>query len=222
MKWCNKCKCFKSTSKFSKNQLYCKLCQKKYQEEHKESIKKRKKEYYQKNRKVILKHQKKYQEKHKGNIAEYSKEWRTRNKDKIAKYLQKNKKRINEKRAEYDRKKREDEPKERIKNTISQLIYYSIKNNKNGYHWENLVGYNLENLMRHLERQFAPDMSWNNYGSYWHIDHIIPISVFNFDNYSHIDFRKCWTLSNLRPLEKIQNIKKGNKINEPFQLSLKL
>lgn len=51
-------------------------------------------------------------------------------------------------------------------------------------------------------------MSWNNYGDYWEIDHIIPINTFNFNSYEDREFQVCWSLANLRPLEKIANRKR--------------
>jgi len=65
-------------------------------------------------------------------------------------------------------------------------------------------------------------MTWENYGTYWHIDHKIPIAVFNYEKPEDIDFRLCWSLKNLQPLEKIENIKKKDKLEKPFQPSLKI
>jgi hypothetical protein len=31
---------------------------------------------------------------------------------------------------------------------------------------------------QHFESLFEPDMSWRNYGSLWHIDHIRPVATF--------------------------------------------
>ncbi len=59
-------------------------------------------------------------------------------------------------------------------------------------------------------------MTWDNYGK-WHIDHTIPISVFNFNRYTDIDFKRCWSLKNLSPMWAKENLVKHNKINEPFQ-----
>ena len=56
-------------------------------------------------------------------------------------------------------------------------------------------------------------MSWDNYGE-WHIDHIIPVSSFSFDNVDSEDFKKCWSLTNLQPLWSYENIKKSNKLEE--------
>ena len=39
-----------------------------------------------------------------------------------------------------------------------------------------LLGYSAQDLKIHLEKQFTSEMSWSNYGSYWHIDHKIPKS----------------------------------------------
>jgi len=64
-------------------------------------------------------------------------------------------------------------------------------------------------------------MSWENYGK-WHIDHIIPISKFNFITSEHLDFKRCWALKNLQPLEAKQNMSKGKKLNNSFQPSLRL
>lgn len=73
----------------------------------------------------------------------------------------------------------------------------------------------------HLERQFLPGMTWENHGRFgWHIDHIIPLSAFNFETPDHIDFKRAWALSNLQPLWWQDNLKKRAKIEGAFQPSL--
>lgn len=99
-------------------------------------------------------------------------------------------------------------------------IRQSLSNGgKNRQHWEDLVGFTLEQLITHLERGFKEGMSWDNYGQ-WHIDHIIPIAVFNFSSPCDIDFKKCWCLKNLQPLWAIENMRKQDKLDRPFQPSL--
>ncbi len=71
--------------------------------------------------------------------------------------------------------------------------------------------------MNHLESKFEDWMNWDNYGrkkGYWSVDHIKPISSFSFSSYDDKEFKKCWALENLRPLDHIENIKKYNKIIE--------
>lgn len=43
-------------------------------------------------------------------------------------------------------------------------------------------------------------MSWDNYGTYWELDHIIPRFKFYYESYDDEQFKQCWALSNLRPL----------------------
>lgn len=102
---------------------------------------------------------------------------------------------------------------------ISRSIHHSIGKNKAGKHWETLVGYTLDQLKMHIEKQFVDGMSWDN-RSEWHIDHKIPVSAFNFETPEDIDFKKCWELKNLRPMWAKDNIIKGKKLDSPFQPSL--
>lgn len=73
--------------------------------------------------------------------------------------------------------------------------------------------YTAEDLKEHLEKQFIGHMSWDNYGSAWHIDHIRPVSSFDFTAITDDEFLKCWSLANLRPLWAKSNLKKSNKWN---------
>jgi hypothetical protein len=56
-------------------------------------------------------------------------------------------------------------------------------------------------------------MTWDNYGQ-WHIDHIKPVALFEFDSTDDPGFRDCWTLDNLQPLWALDNLRKGNKYNK--------
>lgn len=100
----------------------------------------------------------------------------------------------------------------RLDSNMATVIYQALRKRKNGRSWEKLVGYTLENLINHLEKQFDNKMIWQNYGSYWVIDHIIPQVYFNYQSAEDKKFKKCWALKNLRPLEKIENLKKGKKV----------
>jgi hypothetical protein len=91
-------------------------------------------------------------------------------------------------------------------------MYRAIKVNKNGRAWEKLVGYTLEDLKEHLKMQFTEEMNWNNFGSFWWIDKIIPRAAYRYSNLSNNEFKKCWSLKNMRPLPKIDCAKKKNKI----------
>lgn len=125
-----------------------------------------------------------------------------------------------EHRNEQRRKRRnnkKDNPRYKLNDSIASNIRHSLKGNKNGSHWENLVGYTLDELREHLKKQFTDEMSWENYGKYWHLDHVIPISAWNYTKPEHIGFKKCWALDNLQPLEAKENLSKHNKLIKPKQ-----
>lgn len=110
---------------------------------------------------------------------------------------------------------------ERLNNAMRAEIRTSLNGTKNGRRWQVLVGYTLQDLIKHLEKQFQPGMTWDNYGQ-WHLDHIIPLAAFHYSEPSDIDFKRCWALENLQPLWAQDNMQKKDKIIKPFQPSLDL
>ena len=87
----------------------------------------------------------------------------------------------------------------------------SLKRQKNGYHWERLVNYTRNDLIYHIEKQFKDGMTWENYGK-WHIDHRIPISIFNINGIKSKGFKEAWKLENLQPMWEKENLEKHNKL----------
>ena len=124
-------------------------------------------------------------------------------------------------RNEYMRNKEKSEPKFKLRRRMSTSIYLSIVGDKGGRSWETLVGYTLDDLKRHLEKQFTDGMAWENMGE-WHIDHEIPVSVFNFTTPEHEDFTRCWALKNLQPMWAKENMSKSAKLEKHFQPRLAL
>ena len=43
----------------------------------------------------------------------------------------------------------------------------------------NYIGCNIQYLREWFEYNFTSEMNWDNYGSYWSIDHIIPVCKFD-------------------------------------------
>lgn len=74
-----------------------------------------------------------------------------------------------------------------------------------------LIGCDIEHLIKHLESQFRDGMSWDNYGiKGWHIDHIIPCNAFNLWNPE--EQKKCFHYTNLQPLWASENLAKSDRI----------
>ena len=104
-------------------------------------------------------------------------------------------------------------PKNKISRAIAENIRHCLKGRKCSRRWESIVSFTLQELKQHLESQFQEGMTWDNYGYYgWHIDHIIPISFFQYNSSDDVEFRMCWRLKNLRPLWATENMQKGNKL----------
>ena len=104
----------------------------------------------------------------------------------------------------------------KMRKTMKALLWQKLKNrsmNKNGSTFD-LLGYNADDLIQHLESQFEPGMSWNNYGiGGWEIDHKIPDSWFTYSSTADLGFKDSWKLSNLQPMWAKENISKGNKVS---------
>ena len=111
---------------------------------------------------------------------------------------------------EWDRKAMED-PMHRLSNNLRGNMYHALKAMKGFRKWESLVGYTLGELALHLEQRFGEGMTWNNYGSVWHVDHIVPKSWFKYASTDDPKFKECWAIKNLQPKLKTDNLKKKNR-----------
>ena len=73
-----------------------------------------------------------------------------------------------------------------------------------------LIGCTPKQLRAHIEKQFKPGMSWDNYGfKTWHIDHIKPLDLAK--SMQEIIDGKFMHYSNLQPMWANENHSKGNK-----------
>jgi hypothetical protein len=107
---------------------------------------------------------------------------------------------------------RQTDPQYALSRNIGTAIRHSLADGKGGRSWEALVGYTIADLMLHLERQFLKGMTWDRMGSEIHVDHIIPLSKFNFTSADDPEFKLAWSITNLRPLWKRENLlKSGNR-----------
>lgn len=128
----------------------------------------------------------------------------------------------------YKKERRKTDPVFKLRETVSIIINRSLKkqnSTKNNNSIIQFLPYTIQELKDHLQSQFEPWMSWNNWGTYdskmwddhntltwfWNIDHIIPQSKLPYTSMEDDNFKKCWSLSNLRPYSAKQNIIDGNR-----------
>jgi endogenous inhibitor of DNA gyrase (YacG/DUF329 family) len=119
---------------------------------------------------------------------------------------------VRKRNAEYRKERLKNDPVLRLRKNVSALVYDALVikqgKTKGGSTFEHLP-YTPLQLKEHIENQFDKHMSWDNYGSYWQLDHIVPQAALIYDSLAHPNFAKCWALSNLQPLEKSKNASKG-------------
>lgn len=185
----------------------------------------RRRKYYSANRDIE-------RERHKGWLArnaDYPREWMLANqceiKWKAAERYRANKDRYNENtrrwRAEnVDRAraisreayyKQRNSANFRVAHAVRANVWRALRTRKGGKPTFELLGYTLADLVAHLELQFTKGMDWSNYGQ-WHIDHIIPLSSFDYQGTDCPGFRAAWALTNLRPMWGRENLSKGAKV----------
>ena len=138
---------------------------------------------------------------------------RAKNREVDKRYYQKNKKtRIayaleyeatNREKSRYNHKlymkKLRQNPKFKLQQSIRALINFHVK--KKTQKTNDYLGCSYEEYFIYLEKQFTANMNWNNYGTYWEIDHTIPLSKNGSFHYT-----------NTTPMIISENRSKGNKI----------
>lgn len=174
--------------------------------------------YYRKNKERLLKESR--ERYHKNIEAE---------KRRAKRYHELNRNVIKKNRRLRTKQKRIQDPSFKLKSNISRRIRYVLKKNgssKSGQSILQYLQYSIQDLKNHLEIQFESWMNWNNYGVYnvnvwkdndtstwtWQLDHIIPQVNLPYVSMEDDKFKKCWSLSNLRPLSSKENFIKGSRL----------
>lgn len=198
LKNCFKCQLTKSIKDFyyrKDRNIYrkeCKSChieQKRlYYKENKDKVKASVKRYYQKNRQQVLDY-----------MSVYSKT----DKERTRKRLYMN---------EYEKRRKTYDKQYHLSVNLRKRLYVALKKQYKTTSAVNDLGCSLNYLKKHLESKFTDKMNWENYGSYWHIDHIKPLSSFDLTN--EIQAKMACHYTNLQPLEARENIIKSNKVDE--------
>lgn len=79
-----------------------------------------------------------------------------------------------------------------------------------------IIGCSKITLARWIESNFAENMSWENFGQKWQIDHVIPIQAFDLSTMQ--GQQACFHWSNLYPMDTKTNQYKGKQIWDQYAL----
>lgn len=233
MKTCSKCRTEKELSEFctdnrtpDKKKRWCKSCCAasivKWKEANPEKAKEAGRSWHRENKHRVKAYDaKRYLANRERSLA-YGRKWRKENPEKHAAYKREYAATHKERLREYAKHFKAKSFRNRLHATVSRSISASLGSGKKGRtSWTEFLGYDIETLMAHLEKTMPQGCTWKDYGrTGLHIDHIIPLSAFNFDTPRDIDFKRCWALKNLRLLPARENMRKAAKLDRPFQPAL--
>lgn len=231
-KTCNKCLTEKPLESFWKNARYkdmkeptCVECKNAYLLTRRESAQKSQQQWREANpdyqrlyaqTEKSKEYRRQYYREHVQEYKDRKKQWRSDHPEREAatrrEYIQQNRDAVNEYHRNWKAARSKTDPQYKLKLNISRRIRYELHTLNKGRKISRTVEYigcSIEDLKTHIEEQFAPQMTWENYGSVWHIDHRIPCAAWDLTN--ETESRYCWNYRNLQPMFAIENMQKKDR-----------
>lgn len=183
-------KCGKMFEKISTRTM-CRECNREYNQANKLHIKEYNKNRYESDKEVILGKIKVYHKDNKESIKEYTKQWFFENKDWVNKY---------------NNNKYHNNPEFKIKTLLRCSLNKQLKNVKIDkiHSVIKMIGCSSYDLVKYIENQFLPEMTWGNWGPVWELDHILPCASFDLTILEKQ--YKCFHYTNFQPLFKTTEI----------------
>ncbi len=220
---CAKCFLIKSLDNYFKNKSrktgfdkYCKDCRhtsRVNRSEEKAKIERQKNnERYHKNKEKInkdIKNKRKNDKKYIEKYLSYKKKYYSKEENKIRRRL---------KYKQYHKNKQKNDPCYRMMFVMRTRLRNEIKKSlgKKTKKFSEFLGIDYVSFKQYIEKQFTEHMSWDNYGTYWVIDHIKPCCSYDLTIVEQQ--QECFNYKNLRPLETKENLIKAG---EDRKLSIK-
>jgi hypothetical protein len=141
---------------------------------------------------------------------EHNRAYYQRNKERLVPYHAQWKKDNPEKFAAHRRTYMRTNPRARIGNSLRRRVARLLGASQSRGRYRKLIGCSPQDLMLSLECRFEPGMTWQNYGSAWHIDHILPLS--SYDLTDPAQQREAFHYTNLQPLWASANMAKSDTV----------
>lgn len=209
---------------------YCSSCKKQEQRDqyakYREQRKQKASNYYAKNKENILlnraekkeainEYNRNWRKNNRLKIKQYNQAYKKENKNLIKKYKQDNKDQFRIKQREYQKRKRKEDPRFYLSLSIRKRFAEMMKSRE--WSKENIlaqyIGCSKDFLVKYIEAQFEPGMTWENKGKVWHLDHIVPLASAQNEQQMY----ELCHYTNLRPFEARQNESKNNKMIKCWQ-----
>ncbi len=210
-KTCTACRTEMSVDNFGKKgmrygkqayQTKCKPCRGNYDKQRynddSSKILERNKDYYNRNRTKIMDQHREYIENNRDSIIL---------KRKL--YYENNKEMINKKHQEYMKTYYIKYPDKKLAHSCRRRTRRVLTSSSE---FDELIGCDSEFLQEWIlfNVSGSEEFTMENYGTYWHIDHVVPCAKWDLECPDQIS--KCFHWSNLAPLEAKENIRKKDKL----------
>lgn len=176
---------------------------------------------FRKNRRKCHDCEKEYGRNYNNNNKHIRDKWTSENNEIVAELhhnnYEKNKEQIRQ--IERNRYNNEKDYKIRVNNksSLNKLLNNVVNNNSSK---AKFLGTPIKLIKDWIEFQFDDEMTWDNKGTYWHIDHVIPIN--KFDILNPTEHNLCFDWKNIMPVTCEYNMNKKDKLDqEQFDKQLK-
>lgn len=207
MKSCERCERVLALSCFCKNarqkdglNTWCRECvseyKRKYRAENAEKLSAVARDYYEKNAETI-----------KARVASARAQDPELYNKRALEYQKNNRDAVYARQRKWAKAKRETDVQYRIRNNLRRRLKRALRGQVKPISAIRELGCSTEYLVKHLESKFHAGMTWENYGSHWHIDHVIPLTAFDLTLVEQA--KKACHYTNLQPLIAAENIRKG-------------
>lgn len=213
MKTCSKCHETKSLDWFGKLKSSpdglkydCKECRHNYNIANREKISEKNKSYYETHKSELLIKNKEYRLNNIDAIHQQKKQYRSD--EKVKAHIQLKNKEYLPIRKNKIKELRKTNLNFKLSEVLRSKFHKYLKNHPTSM--VNVLGCDLEFFKEWISFRFDKNMNWSNYGSQWHIDHVLPINMFNFMDEN--DIKVCYHWTNLQPLQKFENQSKSDNL----------
>lgn len=170
----------------------------------------RKKETY--DPKKMAAYNKAYREQNKERLDRQNAEWRNKNADKHREnsrnWYYANREHAVKRHAKYCKERLKTDIEYKLSCRIRSRIYNVLRHNRKVGSAVSDLGCSLEFFKNYIAEQFTNGMSWENYGTLWELDHILPLANYKLSDRG--TFRRLVHYTNYQPLTIAQNRAKLN------------
>jgi vacuolar-type H+-ATPase subunit E/Vma4 len=204
---------------YVKNAERIKASVKQYKSDNLEAVRDSAKRSYAKHRGTVRARKKQRYLQNRDKVLERNKVWRLTNVEKVKlgrkRHYVQNRQKVNAAISKYKKRRMQIDPAFKLRDRLCKRVQFALKRCLAGAKARKatgsmkLIGADIDWLMAWLEVQFKPGMTWENYGSVWHADHVQPCA--SFDLTDHQQQKLCFHWTNLQPLFAEENLAKGAK-----------